>query len=173
MLNGYFEEIQHKYLVSGHSFLSCDRDFAQIEKRKRLDKCEVPMDLVRLMVSATPKNPFMVTLMQPDDFYDFKKAAETCLTTTNLQISKAKWIVIKKESLGNVQIRETLNDLEAWKFTKVFKKNISPKTIQNMTLPPLECQNKISNEKKENFKKIIPYVKDENQGFFEDLVYKK
>lgn len=167
---GYFEEVEQKYLVSGHSFLSCDRDFAQIEKRKRLEKCEVPMDLVQLMVTATPKNPFMVTLMQPDDFFDFKKAAETSLITTNLQISKAKWILIKKNSLGNIQTRETLNDMEAWKSTKVFKKNISPEIIQNMTLPPLECQSKISKEKKENLKKIIPYVKEENKGFFEDLV---
>ena len=36
-----FDEINHKYLVFGHSFLSCDRDFAQIEKRKRVEKCEV------------------------------------------------------------------------------------------------------------------------------------
>lgn len=37
---GYFQEINQKFLVSGHSFLSCDRDFAHIEKRKRVEKCE-------------------------------------------------------------------------------------------------------------------------------------
>lgn len=151
---GYFDEVHQKYLVSGHSFLSCDRDFAQIEKRKRLEKCEIPMDLVRLMVSATPKNPFMVTLMQTEDFYDFKKAAEISLITKDLQISKLKWIIVKKDLLtfGHIQTRETLNDLEAVKSTKVFKKNISQETIKNMTLPQLECKSKISTEKKRKLK---------------------
>lgn len=29
-ITGKYDEINHKFLVSGHSFLSCDRDFAQI-----------------------------------------------------------------------------------------------------------------------------------------------
>ena len=29
---GYFDEVYQKYLVSGHSFLSCDRDFAKIDR---------------------------------------------------------------------------------------------------------------------------------------------
>lgn len=35
---GMCTEINHKLLVGGHSFLNCDRDFAVIEKRKRLTK---------------------------------------------------------------------------------------------------------------------------------------
>lgn len=31
-ITGKFDEINHKFQVSGHSFLSCDRGFAQIEK---------------------------------------------------------------------------------------------------------------------------------------------
>lgn len=32
----YFTEINQKFLCSGHSFLPCDRDFAVIERRKRI-----------------------------------------------------------------------------------------------------------------------------------------
>lgn len=35
--NDIFNEIGQKYLVSGHSYLSCDRDVAQIEKKERID----------------------------------------------------------------------------------------------------------------------------------------
>lgn len=33
---GLYKEVNHKFLVSGHSFLDCDRDFALIEKWKRV-----------------------------------------------------------------------------------------------------------------------------------------
>jgi hypothetical protein len=39
-VNGTFDSIEHRYLVSGHSFLPCDRDFAQIEKRKVCLLCQ-------------------------------------------------------------------------------------------------------------------------------------
>lgn len=50
----------HKFLVGGHSFLNCDRDFAVIEKRKRLTKCNVPEDLKSMIESVKLTNPFKV-----------------------------------------------------------------------------------------------------------------
>ena len=55
--------------------MSCDRDFAHIERRKRRTSCEVPSDLVNVIITATRK-PFQVTLMMESDFFDFKAAAE-------------------------------------------------------------------------------------------------
>jgi len=134
--------------VSGHSFLSCDRDFAQIEKRKRVEKCEVPMDLVKLIVHATSNNPFIVTLLEPNNFYDFKKAADMYLNTGKLQISKLSWLKITKDKPGVVQTKTTFNGLEAWSACKVFKKGVKVNTIKEMDLPYLVCKNKISVEKK-------------------------
>lgn len=37
---GMFTEIEHKYLVSGHSFSSADRDFAHIEKKEKHSNME-------------------------------------------------------------------------------------------------------------------------------------
>ena len=50
--NGFFEEIEHKFLLSGHSYLPCDRDFAQIEKRKKVTKNFVPADLENMIRQA-------------------------------------------------------------------------------------------------------------------------
>lgn len=33
------ETIDHKFLVSGHSFMECDQDFTIIEKAKKISKC--------------------------------------------------------------------------------------------------------------------------------------
>lgn len=170
VLKGPFDEIDHKYLVSGHSFMSCDRDFAQIEKRKRLEKCEVPMDLVRMMVKAVNRNPFVVTVMNPEDFFDFRAASEKVINTSKLQISKAQWINITRENPGVIKIRETLNEMEPWKTMNVMKKNVTSRTITEMSLPILNCKNSISDEKKRNLQEMIPYLTEENKQFYENLV---
>ncbi|KAE9536991.1 hypothetical protein AGLY_006798 [Aphis glycines] len=169
-LTDKFDEINHKYLVSGHSFLSCDRDFAQIEKRKRVEKCEVPIDLVKLIVHATPNNSFIVTLLEPNNFYDFKKAADMYLNTGKLQISKCSWLKITKDKPGVVQTKTTFNELEAWRACKVIKKGVTVNTIEEMDLPSLVCENKISVEKKKDLQQMLPFLKDENKEFFEKLI---
>ncbi|KAL4096904.1 hypothetical protein QTP88_021779 [Uroleucon formosanum] len=170
-LTDKFDEINHKYLVSGHSFLSCDIDFAQIEKRKRVEKCEVPMDLVKLIVHATPNNPFIVTLLEPNNFYDFKKAADMYLNTGKLQISKCSWLKITKDKPGVVQTKTTFNELEAWSACKVIKKGVTVNTIKEMDLPSLVCENKnISVEKKKDLQQMLPFLKEENKEFFEKLI---
>uniref|UniRef100_A0A1B6EQE5 DUF7869 domain-containing protein n=1 Tax=Cuerna arida TaxID=1464854 RepID=A0A1B6EQE5_9HEMI len=67
-----FNEINTKFLVPGHSLVSCDRDFALIEKRKCVEKCETPMDLVSLIANANRQDPYSVTLMAPEDYVDSK-----------------------------------------------------------------------------------------------------
>jgi len=76
--------------------MSCYRDFARIEKREMVEMCEVPTDLVRRIVNATPNNPFTAALLQANYFYDFKKAADTYINTGNLQISKCSWLKVKR-----------------------------------------------------------------------------
>jgi len=128
-------------LVSGHSFLPCDRDFAQIERRKRVEKCQVPKDLIKLMVNATPNNPFTVTMLQPDDFIDFKQAADSYINTTKLNISKCSWIKIEKDAFGVVKTRTMFNELEPWNTCNVLKKGLTTNTIKDSVLPTLPCKN--------------------------------
>ncbi|XP_030751408.1 uncharacterized protein LOC115878937 [Sitophilus oryzae] len=154
---GYFQEINQEVLMSGHSILSCDRDFAHIEKRKRVEKCEVPFDLVRLIATATPNNPFTVTLMQAEDFFDFKAAADLTLNTTRTKISTAKWIQVSADNPKQVKIRETLNEMEAWKNINVFKKNVTEQSIRDMVVPQLNCQNQIKENKKPDLRAVLPF----------------
>lgn len=49
-------EIHHKFLVSGHSYLSCDRDFGVIEKEKRYHpEMYVPNDWIKVIENARKK----------------------------------------------------------------------------------------------------------------------
>lgn len=168
-ITGKYDEINHKFLVSGHSFLSCDRDFAQIEKRKRVEKCQVPKDLVKLMENATPNNPFVVTILQPEDFFDFKQAADSYINTTKLHISKCSWIRVEKAAPGVVKTRTMFNELEAWSTCKVLKKGVTTNNniIKDLVLPSQPCKNNLSAEKKRDLQQMLPYLKEDNRAFFE------
>jgi hypothetical protein len=99
-ITGKYFEINYKCLNFDHPYFPCDRDFAQIEKRKMVEYCQVPKDLIKLMVNATPNNPFIITMLQIDDLIIFKQAADLYINKTKLKISKCSWIKIEKtESL--------------------------------------------------------------------------
>ena len=64
-LNDIYEVLDHKYLVRGHTFLENDRDFAQIEKRKKSAVVYLPGDW-------SNRKPFVITEMPQENFLDFK-----------------------------------------------------------------------------------------------------
>ncbi|GFQ96550.1 uncharacterized protein TNCT_737081 [Trichonephila clavata] len=62
--------IEFKFLVSGHSYMPCDRDFGIIEKRKRVCKPMVPKEIDEMIAEARHVQPFNVVMMKEEDFYD-------------------------------------------------------------------------------------------------------
>ncbi|CAH2012872.1 unnamed protein product [Acanthoscelides obtectus] len=69
-----FKTITHHFLVTGHTHLSSDRDFALIEKRHRKYAPEVysPEGWHKIINDANNKNPLKVTVMQQEDFFGFE-----------------------------------------------------------------------------------------------------
>ena len=53
-----YERIDHKYLERGHTYLENDRDFAQIEKRKKTATVYLPQDWVEVMRDFILTKPF-------------------------------------------------------------------------------------------------------------------
>jgi hypothetical protein len=98
--NNDFSEIVHKFSVKGHTFLSCDRDFALIEKRKRVCKAYTLKDIAEVITSATNKNPFIVMIFE--EFYDFRGIAQTFLNTKKLGISSLTQIHLTASEFGKV-----------------------------------------------------------------------
>ncbi|KAJ8969756.1 hypothetical protein NQ314_001593 [Rhamnusium bicolor] len=91
--------------------------------------------------------PFVVTMMQKEDFLDFKEASNIYLSTQKLNISKAQWIRIDQENPGKVRIREILNDMEEWKVVNVLKRGVSLDHLKTINLPLLTTKSQISEEK--------------------------
>lgn len=139
MITGKYDEINHTILVSGYSYLPCDRDLAQINKRKRVKNCQVSKDLINLMVVVTPNNPTMITMLKPDNLIDFKQAADLYINTTKLNISKCSQIKIEKkiESLKREQRSMNLKHLQGSQ-----KKRLQLKKLLNTQFySPLPCHN--------------------------------
>ena len=70
---GLFDHIEQRFLLSGHSFLQCDSDFAFIEKRKRVTKAFIPSDLFKIVQESKVVKPFRVVSMLEADFRDIHK----------------------------------------------------------------------------------------------------
>ncbi|KAF6207360.1 hypothetical protein GE061_018601 [Apolygus lucorum] len=66
----YFSEANQKFLVSGHSCLPCDRDFALIEKKKKTSKVYVPSQWKYVIADAKVNEPFSIVEMRQEDFKD-------------------------------------------------------------------------------------------------------
>ena len=102
---GLLRSVEHKFLVSGHTFLHYDRDFALIEKKKKKTILHEPKDLHDLIRSAR-REPFNIVDMQK--FFDFKDGVEYFFNTTKLAISSAMWIRITMP--GKVELKRNFDD---------------------------------------------------------------
>ncbi|KAJ4443460.1 hypothetical protein ANN_05129, partial [Periplaneta americana] len=58
-----FEHIEQRFLLSGHSFLQCDSDFALIEKRQKVTKAFIPSDLLKLVQDSKVVKSFQTVSM--------------------------------------------------------------------------------------------------------------
>ena len=70
IVRGQFKQIDHKFLVRGHTYLPNDRDFSHIEKMKPSAHVFIPDQWEDVIASARKKDPFRVQRMA-GNFYDF------------------------------------------------------------------------------------------------------
>ena len=69
--------IDHKFMVSGHSYLPNDRDFGGVESaRRRQPQIFVPEDWCTLVEKARRKNPFTVVRMSARSFVSVNRLTE-------------------------------------------------------------------------------------------------
>lgn len=92
------ETIDVKYMESGHSYLEADSIHATIERSRKNKKIFTTREWA-LLIAASRRNPtpYNVSIMQFDDFYNFKLLQEQVLhnTTINTENARVKWLKIK------------------------------------------------------------------------------
>jgi hypothetical protein len=109
----YFTEADHKFLCSGHSFLPCDREFAFIERQKKISMVYVPFDWVTVIANARPSKPFHVRYMTQKDFKNFDALEKSVGKPKDLKITEAMWIHFTADDPTRVYIRKSHNILQS------------------------------------------------------------
>lgn len=168
--NGIFQTIEQKFLVSGHSFMPCDRDFALIEKRKKVSQAFVPLDLHSIVKSARYTPPFNIIDMTTCGFWDLKRAADEHINTAKLNISKASLLKIEAANPTLVKIKTTFSDQEETQ-VNVLKRGKSLADLRQANIIKLTSESHVSENKKASLRNMIPYLKNpEHQRFYKQLL---
>lgn len=118
---GLFEHIEQRFLLSGHSFLQCDSDFALIEKRQKVTKAFIPSDLLKIVQDSKVVKPFQTVSMLESYFLNMQDVADQLISIKNLNISKACCIQYDVSKAGSVSVKQS-HDNEAVHTIKVLKK---------------------------------------------------
>ncbi|XP_072384056.1 uncharacterized protein [Diabrotica undecimpunctata] len=164
LANNVFEEIIHKFPVKGHTFLNCDRDFAIIEKRKKVCKAYTLMNVVNIITSAAQKNPFSCMVVK--DFYDFKTVACDKLNTKKLGISIATQLRLTREKFGTVMVAKRHSELAGWSETNVLKSGVTLEDFKIIDLQKTRTHFGIPEKKRTDIEKMLPYLHDDAKKYF-------
>ena len=95
-----YTTIDHKFMVSGHSYLPNDRDFGSIElARRRQTSLYVPEQWGELVRKARRVNPFQVRWMTQADFVSVGLLKDAIVNRkVNTDGEKAEWLKIQLDS---------------------------------------------------------------------------
>jgi len=147
---------------------NCDRDFAIIEKRRRVCTNFAPSDLQKMVRTAKLTNPFKVIPMDENHFFSFKDIANNFLNTTKLPISTCSMIKVSSLTPEKVYYKKTFSDEEHWKDFDVFKRNATTEQLKNQKLIPIPKPT-LSSEKKKDLLAMIPFLPEEHRNFYKNI----
>lgn len=140
-----YTTVDHKFMVSGHSYLPNDRDFASIENMKRKTQhIYVPSQWYELVRDCRRQNPFEVLRMKAEDFRSINPV-RLCITNRKVNTNKSKvqwlnirWARFEKSEPFQMKYRFSHNDLEPWKILNLKKRQKGrPRNVGQITLPLL------------------------------------
>lgn len=157
--NGRFSKIVHHLPEPGHSFLPCDRDFAQIEKKKRKKEIlYLPEEWYSLVENCGKK--FTVERVTQDMVFDFKTYLEPYFKKSSVvnkrpfTLSKYRLFIYDSASSQNISVTESHNAA----FTIAYPLNKSSGKIIDLNGAPQAYNEKLP-LKSAKYDSIMPLVK--------------
>ncbi|XP_050964419.1 uncharacterized protein LOC127164494 [Labeo rohita] len=155
----YFSQIEQKFMVSGHSFLPCDRSFATLEKRRKVSTLYTPSNVAEMIHGARQQHPFKVIEMACADFRQLPDS--TLKRPPGLLITSMMWLKV------------TASLYEGWKtwlITKQRKNQPPPAPLFSSTYArAYEDPLPVKKEKYHDLMSMLAYMPVEAQAFYETL----
>ncbi|CAH1958505.1 unnamed protein product [Acanthoscelides obtectus] len=168
------EEINHKFLVSGHSYLPCDQDFGLIEKQKKYFKdIYVPDSWETVVKAARKKVPFKVVQMTVTDFYSTvnleKNITNRKISENKLKVEwmKIQWLLFKKSDPLKIYFKYSNQDFAPFDSVDVSKRNSSNSFKELNLLYPKG--RKVDIKKKKDLLDLVCFIPPIHHEFYQNL----
>lgn len=170
-----FRKITHHFLLSGHSVMPSDRDFALIKKRQRHRAPVIysPEGWLDIIEKANKKNPFVVTKMTQKDFFSFEPLLANINKKArfpdkqNLEFAGTYSFLFKSENVGSFFVKSTVNG--EYREINVLKQGRPAMTsLSDLKLKYNESV-KIAEKKIKNIQTLLPYIPPAYHAFYTQL----
>lgn len=170
------DEINHKFLLSGHTHMECDSDHSVIEKKKRkATDIHVPRDYYNLVRSCGRR--FHVTVMDQSKQLNFKallnKNGPIVKRKKNVTGNSFEWRPIvwlkysRKVPLGVVEYKNTLEKTAP--FDRVDVRRDKNSVFDLNVEKASRCPNPINPLKKRDLEDLLQYIDPECHEFYRGL----
>ncbi|CAH1646168.1 unnamed protein product [Spodoptera littoralis] len=178
MLNEHpsLDQINIKFLESGHSFLPNDTDFGKIEcALKRQQRLYTPDDYIHVMKTCKKTNPMHVHRMKNEDFLSSLKLEKNIINRKKtVDGEKVSWlhtkeIMIKKDEMFKIYMKTDLN--EEFKVVDI-KKNVRGRQyfITKALMEPLWPTGKpVPDAKLKDLKSMLHLIPQDSHDFYVKL----
>lgn len=170
---GIFSEVHQKFLSSGHSFLPCDRDFALIEKQKRLSKVSVPSQWKYVIGNSFQNRKFYIVEMEQNDFKNFEIIESALIKNIqDFKITQYMWIKMTKDDPLGVSVRKSHKIMLPFEMHYIMNRTVVAKNlrIHPRDLPQLYSDIiPLKKEKKKDLMNMIKYLEKHYQKFYLEL----
>ncbi|KAJ8876011.1 hypothetical protein PR048_023919 [Dryococelus australis] len=173
MQQKYFSTIDQKFLVSGHSFLSCDRDFALIESTKKKSTVYHPKQWLEVIVNGSPA--FSAYYTDREDFIDLFAIDGMFKKQPDFKITYFHWIQFSSEEPNTVRTRVNHNILQPWHSYVIRpflrgRKHLRPlPTVLPQLYEEAKALKKVKKKKKKNLLDMCRFLPVQYRHFYANL----
>ncbi|XP_077291998.1 uncharacterized protein LOC143915302 [Arctopsyche grandis] len=173
--SGNFDEIEHNFLISGHTNLPSDRSFGKIEKYLRAREPNIySPDHWREVIEKCSKNKkFIVTKMEINDFFSLSNLKinintnkKVCEDGTLLKFAEVVCFHFAKDFPLQMKIKYSENAI----YTEVNLKQ-KERSVQDVNLiPKYSAPRKINSKKVKDVLTLLPYIPVTHHNFYNNLI---
>lgn len=176
ILKQYFDVIEHKFPVVGHTYMDSDRDFGRIEKALRKhEKIYTPEEYRNIIKKNSSKNSIVIDMKEHlYDVESVQKDLKLINRTKNTLGHKVefrdevKWIKI--DTFGSYMYKKCYDPNTPFMLVDISRKGtiIRPETVEIQRLSGLRGE--VSEEKKGDIRKQLAFIPMEKRFFYERII---
>lgn len=169
------ERIDHKFYISGHSYLPCDRDFGLVTRQKKyFPNIYIPSHWKDVVLAARKSKPFKIVEMKREDFVSTKNLEKNICNRkvatdgSKMEWLKIQWLLFHKIHPYTIYFKYSNNDDVLFASTDLKKR--TSKALTECELEQMYPKGRaITKEKKKDLLSLMDFVPPIYHTFYENL----